>query len=223
MPTFRNRLIRSAAAANELSLPLCGVNTNLHSFVKKVDGAKVLYLSVFSCIFALQKKIFRYYVSSTSNYSEIQHTGHLARHDMAEFCESYLFPLLQNEHMDLILDGCQYRRVDKVKIISDWDIAQKYLNVCWGRTADASNCGYCSKCLRTLLPLEILGKLDKFSRVFNIEQYRQISFQNKIRCLQNYGEEPFETENVDLARENNFPMPTKHECYTLGTQAVIIN
>lgn len=96
------------------------------------------------------------------------------------------------------------------------------MNVCISRKSDASNCGVCKKCLRTLLPLEILGKLDKFSRVFNIEQYRKNSFNYKVRCLQNYGEDPFETENVDFAREHNFPMPTKRDCYVLGNQATIV-
>lgn len=127
---------------------------------------------------------------------------------MAGFSESYIIPLIQTNNLELIIDGCQYRRVDKIKNIADWDIAQKYLNVCLERTADASNCGVCSKCLRTLLPLEILGKLDSYSAIFDIPKYREVSLDYKIHCLENYDKDPFETENVDFARENNFPMPT---------------
>ena len=70
------------------------------------------------------------------------------------------------------------------------------------------------------MPLEILGKLDDFAAVFDVEQYREISLNYKIRCLQNYGKDPFETENVDFAREHNFPMPTKHDAYILGEQLI---
>ena len=131
---------------------------------------------------------------------------------MAEcFCELYLVPLIQTERLELIIDGCQYRRVDKLKKIVDWEIAQKYLNVCLDKTNDASNCGTCPKCLMTLMTLEILGKLDEFSEVFDMADYRQRSFEYKIRCLNDYGKNPFETENIDFARENNFPVPTIDE------------
>ena len=35
-----------------------------------------------------------------------------------------------------------------------------------------------------------------------------------------YGEDPFETENVDFAREHNFPMPERHDCYVLNGQLI---
>ena len=220
---FISRYHRNVNAANELGLPVTLVNSNMHAFTHRISETKVGYFSIYSCVLSLQNALSLYYAASDLDYEGTFRFRKFS-HDrvMNEFCGSYILPLIQTDNLELIIDGCQYRRVDKVKNIADWDIAQKYLNVCVGKTADASNCGHCSKCLRTLLPLEILGKLDKFSRVFNIEQYRQISFQNKIRCLQNYGEEPFETENVDLARENNFPMPTKRDCYVLGENAIVV-
>ena len=35
-----------------------------------------------------------------------------------------------------------------------------------------SNCGKCSKCQRTLLALDLFGKLDNFSKVFNLKDYK---------------------------------------------------
>ena len=72
------------------------------------------------------------------------------------------------------------------------------------------------------MPLEILGKLDDYANVFDIEQYRKDAMDFKVHCLKNYGENPFETENVDFARENNFPMPIKRECYVLGKKIRVI-
>ncbi len=216
-----NRNEPGKRAAKDLGLPCYYVNSNLHAFRKIVDMNKLNFIAVYSCALSLGNAVSRYYVSSGTNYQEIkQFNDHYHNADMSGFCESYLVPLIQTERTELIVDGCQYRRVDKLKNIADWDVAQKYLNVCWGYTPDGSNCGLCPKCLRTLLPLEILGKLDDFAAVFDVERYREISFNYKIRCLQNYGKDPFEIENVDFARENNFPMPTKHDAYILGEQLI---
>ena len=216
-----NRNEPGKRAAKDLGLPCYYLNSNLHAFRKLVDMNKLNFIAVYSCALSLGNAVSRYYVSNGFSYNEIKDFNqHLHNNDMAGFCESYLVPLIQTERTELIVDGCQYRRVDKLKNIVDWDIARKYLNVCWQYTPDGSNCGNCGKCLRTLLPLEIMGKLDDFAAVFDIEKYRELSFRYKIHCLKNYGKDPFETENVDFARENNFPMPEKREAYLLGEELI---
>ena len=223
---FQARYNRNINAANELGLPVYTVTCNLHAFTHKIAGmkseylakfpflvgAKAGYLGIYSCIFSLQNSIRRYYFSNGLSYEQIKKfSTYYHDYDMVGFCELYLVPLIQTERLELIIDGCQYRRVDKLKKIVDWEIAQKYLNVCLDKTNDASNCGTCPKCLMTLMTLEILGKLDEFSEVFDMADYRQRSFEYKIRCLNDYGKNPFETENIDFARENNFPVPTIDE------------
>ena len=216
-----NRNEPGKRAAKDLGLPCYYLNSNLHAFRKLVDMNKLNFIAVYSCALSLGNAVSRYYVSNGFSYNEIKDFNqHLHNNDMAGFCESYLVPLIQTERTELIIDGCQYRRVDKLKNIVDWDIARKYLNVCWQYTPDGSNCGGCGKCLRTMLPLEIMGKLDDFAAVFYLEKYRELSFRYKIHCLKNYGKDPFETENVDFARENNFPMPEKREAYLLGEELI---
>ena len=172
----------------------------------------------------MQNIIRRYYYSSACSYQSIKKFGRKPRHyDLAIFCDSYLLPLIQTERTELIIDGCQYRRVDKVKNISDWDIAQKYLNVCLiQKGADSTNCGKCSKCLRTLLTLEILGKLENFSNIFDVEAYKKDADNYKVHSLMHLDEEIFLKENVDLANEMNFPMPVKHNCYVLDNRVMIV-
>lgn len=225
---FDKSIEKNKLAAKDIKLPLYSLETNLHSFNTEMKERRgqyfsIAHLSLSSCVLSLSKKVSMYYMPSSLDYEQMKSFEDVIRYkDIAEFSEAYLIPLIRTENLELIPDGCQYRRVDKLKNIVDWDIVKKYLHVCSHNTLDGSNCGRCPKCFRTLLPLEILGKLDKFSRVFNIEQYRRNSFNYKIRCLQNYGEDPFETENVDFAREHNFPMPTKRDCYVLGNQATIV-
>lgn len=212
---FRTLLLKNQKVAQALNLPFYYLVTNLSAFnivINKLRGGNTIsmsYIALYSCILSLGRKISRYYIASALTYEQ-EKIFRKASHDkdMSEFFEAYLVPLIRTEQTELILDGCQYRRVEKLKRIVDWDIARKFLNVCWFNPPDGSNCGECLKCLRTLLALEIMGKLDDYSDVFDIEKYKSSSLKYKRLCLRKYNKAPFETENVDFARENNYPMPT---------------
>ena len=200
--------------AEVLYLPLYTLDTNFSYFQGAVakmrnHNTSMNFLAFYSCVLSMGRKISKYYISSASSYEQIKEFSKLA-HDNAisSFSESYLIPLIRTECTELIIDGCQYRRVDKTKRIADWEIAKKYLNVCWENLADGSNCGKCSKCLRTLFALEVLGKIDEYSALFDLKHYYELENKYKLRCLKGYGKDHFSTENVDFARENNFPMPT---------------
>ena len=216
---FRSRVERALIVADELDLPLVVVDSNLHQFRDEENKNTILYLSIYSCVLSMQSAILRYYISSSVEYTEIDFSDH----DLAGFSDSYLVPLIQTERTELIIDGCQYRRVDKVKNISDWSIAQKYLNVCLTQKgADSTNCGQCPKCLRTLLTLEILGKLENFSKVFDIEAYKKEAMNYKVHSLLHADENIFCKENVDLAKEMNFPMPRRKDCYVLDNNFLVV-
>ena len=217
------RYAQAKQIADELGLPCHYLKSNVDTFRKLEDLTKANYLLVYSCVLSLSGAVSRYYLSNAVEYEQSKiFREHFHNNDMSEFCESYLVPLIGNERTDLIIDGCQYRRVDKVANIADWDVARKHLNVCWRYTPDGSNCGRCPKCFRTMLALEILGKLDNFAAVFDIDEYKRNSLGYKINCLKNYGKEVYDTENVDIAKEHNFPMPERREVYLLDGQAVLV-
>lgn len=221
---FNSRINRAVAVADELRLPLVVIDTNLHLFRHEDDKPTVMFLSMYSCVLSLQNSIKRYYIPSGCSYQGIKDFGDKEHHnDLATACDSYLIPLIQTERVELIVDGCQKRRVDKIAAMTDWPIAQKYLNVCLvQKGADTTNCGKCSKCLRTMLALEILGKLDDFAQVFNVEDYRKESLIYKARCLDKIDYSTFYRELVDLAKEKNFPMPVKRTCYVLDGKVVVM-
>lgn len=212
-----------ATCANELGLPIIFVNTNLHQFKFTEPKETFIFFSTFACVLALQNAVKRYYMASSYSYDEIKRCGvECECHDLAGFAESFFLPLIQTERIELILDGCQYRRIDKVIKLVDWEIARKYLHVCSSHTEDASNCGTCQKCLRTLLTLEILGKLDAFADIFDLEQYRAESFNYKVSCVMNGDKDFFCKQILDLAAEYNFPMPTRSNCYILGDNVMLV-
>ena len=89
-------------------------------------------------------------------------------------------------------------------------MAQKHLNVCVNSEddhIDATNCGYCSKCLRTLMALESANALQKFSGVFDLQQWKKHSFQYKCEQVFKYKENSFAQDNVDFARKQGKRLP----------------
>ncbi len=52
-------------------------------------------------------------------------------------------------------------RLEKIKIVSQWDAAFQNFRVCLANVPDRLNCGVCEKCVRTMTELTALGLLDK--------------------------------------------------------------
>lgn len=58
-------------------------------------------------------------------------------------------------------EGILLSRLDRVRLIADWPAALENLRVCTMNPPGQLNCGACEKCLRTMLELLALGKLDE--------------------------------------------------------------
>ena len=86
----QSRCQRSAALAEELRLPLCPVDTNLHCFNRAEYDDTFFFLSIYSCVLALQNAVKRYYIPSGCSYEEIKSAGvKYQNYDLASFCESF--------------------------------------------------------------------------------------------------------------------------------------
>lgn len=57
-------------------------------------------------------------------------------------------------------DGITLSRLDKTKLVADWDVALQNIKVCQPNWP-GKNCGRCEKCVRTMLALLAVGALDK--------------------------------------------------------------
>ncbi len=68
------------------------------------------------------------------------------------------------EAFDAKASGGAFKRLKKVETISQWEPAQNHLRVCFGFKSKerTENCSYCSKCIRTRMDLNILGRLKDF-------------------------------------------------------------
>lgn len=154
--------------ADEIGLPLILTESNFGQMFSQSHLLTNTYSSVFS-ILCMRKAWKTYYYSS-------------AYHDIG------LFSLFNNESKDssyydllslscfstdglrIYSEGGERTRLEKVFNIVNFPLARKYLHVC---IREQYNCGMCDKCTRTLLCLDIAGKLEEFSGVFNINYYKE--------------------------------------------------
>lgn len=207
---YWDRVALNKTGADELGLPMYLINSNYHAFTHKIDEEKIGYLAIYSCILSLQKYIKRYYTSSNLSYDEIAEFNRISRDfDIAEYCESFMPHLISTECFELVIDGCQYTRAEKTERISDWEFAQKHLNVCVPAADKGHNCSCCNKCMWTLIPLEAMGKLEKFKTVFNIDVYKKNAFVWKCSFLAHYGKDSMETSIIRYAKDRRMKLPPK--------------
>lgn len=210
---FAARYEQNRKAAEDLGLPIYTVESNLHAFTHVVGpDQKIGFLAIWSCILSVQRFLSKYYVASGFSYQEIK-TYHSKDFDLDEFCGSYLVPLIQTERLRLIYDGAQRRRTEKTQNIADWEIAQKHLNVCIREKDTSENCSCCSKCFRTLIALESLGKLGNYASVFGLQQYQKTRFHNLCFAIVSSGKNPFDADNIAFAKAHHVQLPPKWIAY----------
>ena len=160
-----NKMIRAKKVAEDLKLPLLEVRSNISDLYQGMFSPGNLYRNM-SCILNLQKYFGKYYYSSAGY--QIDNFIVDLQEDPAN-AEQLFTPLFSTEGLIVMSGGISRPRYIKTAELSDDKIAQKYLNVC---NLD-ENCCSCGKCYRTLTTLETLGKLDKFSNVFNLDEYKK--------------------------------------------------
>ena len=71
--------------------------------------------------------------------------------------------MYSTEHLNVVHDGAESSRANKLASILEWDrdLVLQHLRVCIWNSGGAYNCGKCYKCVRTAIPLYILGLWDR--------------------------------------------------------------
>jgi hypothetical protein len=93
---------------------------------------------------------------------------------------------LKIRHRDLHLS-----RVEKLKIVADWDVAFQNFRVCLANVKGRLNCGKCEKCVRTMAGLVAIDKLHQ-TRAFvedDLDPDLLSSFNIRIRVREPFYEE----------------------------------
>lgn len=172
-----------------------------------------------SCVLALQKLFGKYIFSS----------GYNAANDVGVFpvdsshAESMFVPLLGNHNVEVILFPVFWSRVEKTDYISRHALTKKYLDVCWKvqlanlsyherkylLSTEKVNCGWCDKCMRTLLTLEVLGRIDDFDGSFDLGNYYKHRDEFLNNVFSQFKNNPYYQEIIDLIFQRGFQVPRK--------------
>lgn len=72
-----------------------------------------------------------------------------------------LDPLWSSSRVEIVHDGLEAARAQKIAAFADNEAAMNNLRVCWYNKDNDYNCGRCEKCLRTMINIKIAGAAGK--------------------------------------------------------------
>ncbi len=159
----KEKINNSLMVANECNLPLVTVESNIDKdFYRGAYGYTAVYRNC-ACVLSLQK-LFKTYFCSSAGWPDY---FDLTLSEGSEHYELLLCQCLSTESCNFIISDFE-TRVFKTKELSTYSAAMNHLDVCF----NFENCGHCVKCYRTLITLDLLGNLDNFNKVFDVNKYK---------------------------------------------------
>lgn len=196
---FRARLAHIKPFADELGIECVDVDTNLH-FFHRWDHNHSHTLKDAAVMLLLQKHYSTFfYPSAGFGYAEGLELSRHYRGKAVAYLDPILLPLLSSDSLQLISDGACYRRSEKLLRVADYAPAQRLLNVCVADVDDWKNCSGCSKCLRTLMSLDLSRNLPKFASLFDLDKYEARKSRYFAKQLEMAPTDAFAADNVELA------------------------
>ncbi len=142
--SFETAVARNAKFVEGAGKTLIPVATNYFSFGYRYNLSRTLTQGNSLACIALILGFPRVYIPGAYSYGQLVPLG---SHPLTD-------PLWSNGSVQIVHDGAEARRVDKVMKIARDGNALANLRVCF--TDMNINCGRCSKCLRTMIPLTLL-------------------------------------------------------------------
>jgi hypothetical protein len=206
---FKQRYDYLKQFPEELGLDFIPLDSNLHTF-HPWGHLKTDTLTSSAGILVMQGLYKRYYYGTAGfSYSDQLVCGDKFREiSVADCCDPMIAPLLATESLDFVLDGMQFSRNNKLLHILNYPPVGKYLNVCVSGEDTHANCSVCTKCCRTLMALDSIGRIDDFSHLFDIQKYRKKAKWRYVAAqVMLQKKDPFARGNILLAKENNAKLP----------------
>jgi hypothetical protein len=109
-----------------------------------------------------------------------------------------LDPLWSNERTEIIHDGLEACRAEKIFAIANTGEVMRHLRVCYHNIPGRYNCGNCEKCLRTMVVLRAAGVLDQY-----------VTFENRLDLMR-VASIPLVSKNVEAWVEENLSIVRKY-------------
>jgi len=150
---FERARQRLAPVAREAGVELIPLYTNLrHLYDERQFWLNRFYSAVLAaCAHALAKRLDLVYIASGLDYPKLAPCG---SHPLLDPEYSSYELRLKHAHTELT-------RLEKIRLVADWEVALQNFRVCLANKPDLYNCGRCEKCIRTMVGLLAAGALHK--------------------------------------------------------------
>lgn len=204
---FKEELEVARKFCDKYNWPLVIIESNINHLSNTLFGHTefecVCYYRCFAAALMLQNVIKRYYIATGyTGFNDLDmDINHSAAH--RSWWEE---PLFSTSSMQIIPANKAMSRIEKTIYLSDFAPTYDSLMVCW---RSHQNCGFCNKCIRTLVTLDVLGILDKYESSFDLPNYykwRGRFFQRVVGLRKT---DAFFGEIYNLMKERNIHTPNK--------------
>lgn len=164
--TFERAVTALSEVSADAGITLLPVVTNIREiepdtqfFIKQFHGAILA-----ATAHALSERISIAYIAasdsipSTLKLQKVQHFAPWGSHPLID-------PNYGSSDLLIRHDGAELSRLDKTRLVADWHAGLQNIKVCQPNWP-GENCGRCEKCIRTMLALIAIDRLDK-TRAFS--------------------------------------------------------
>ncbi|REJ08031.1 hypothetical protein DY023_01845 [Microbacterium bovistercoris] len=199
----RDRMNRLRPSVEQIGLPLVEVDSNLDAFyapplwfyrTHTPRNASVAHL--------LSKGIGAWLYASAYDYRRIG-----VRPGPAAVADPIALPLMSTSALSARDTGTALRRVDKTAIVAEMPLSWEFLDVCSNiDIPGAAQCSDCMKCRRTLLTLEVLGVVERYGGVFDLDHWAGVRDAYLWEVI-TAREDPLMIELRDLMDERGYRVP----------------
>jgi len=139
---------RLGEAAANLGMGLVEVVTNLRRYSDLFVPWQLYHGAALAGVALLLKQHFRrFYIPATLTFANLAPLG---SHPLVD-------RLWSTEDLEIVHDGCEATRDEKLERIGRYPELLEHLRVCLANGEGIYNCGRCEKCLRTMVALRLTG------------------------------------------------------------------
>lgn len=186
------------------------VDTNLNE-VFKMSYIQTHTFRNFACVLIFQKLFKDYFYSSTIPLNKFSLNG-----SKVDYYEFLISKAVKSNSLEFHLVGLVEDRVEKTKVIANNEITYDNLTVCLITSDDekfslestTKNCSKCYKCIKTMVTLDILGELDKYHKVFDLNIYKKNKYLAQILYDKYRANDIFAKEIFKELKNQNYSIPT---------------
>jgi hypothetical protein len=155
-----------------LGIEMIPMRTNLRHFTDKIVNWKHCWaVGLSGAAMMLAQSVERFYVPGADTY---------ATRIYPQGGNAYNVGRLSTEGFTSDYDGAGTPRIEKIRHIAEWPETYSLLRVCWEKPDGLRNCCRCDKCLRTMIALDIFGKLDVY-KTFPLKLTRAMIRQQRYK------------------------------------------